>query len=441
MDLEAIQALPEPEWVAVRRVKDGSIDYVVGPAEDLLDLQSEAGLSLGGFNAIETIPDLARMDGESIRVEECNETQRLPAGAGAETLVGKDAIGVHSRRKRGRKRLPRSMGRFPFIVAANRYLDALEPHRAESTLRQLRWDLETVAEDLNELRTHGKVSTTNPAKLAVDDLAALIGYWKTRPRRGKGREGGRLDPTSQAHLFKALRRLLEFCGNGVVGQLKTLPYVEVPKALEKPIPVLSEVDLARLRTAAETMPGWWGSVARFLIAFAPETGLRVKELRLQEVSCVDLAKRMVLVCHPKGEGKYAASHREYAPLGEAAVQPFLDFIQEREAFLSGETHEALIPFRHDDGRLDFWPQAMLGKLKRRIEELSGVRFQIRTFRATFGQRALDGGAHVQAVSRSMRHRSTTTTERYYARVRPDPAFAEVREALAPTMARNQYSAD
>lgn len=167
-----------------------------------------------------------------------------------------------------------------------------------------------------------------------------------------------------------------------------------------------------------------------LAAFCPETGLSPKEVRLQEIECVDLPNRLVLVGHPNGEGKYATPHAEYAPIGESAVQPFRDFLAEREAFLSGETHPALIPFRHADGTLDYWSAAMLGKVKGKLEKASGVKFQIRTFRATFGQRALDNGAGTESVARSMRHRGTKTTEKYYARVRPDKALDEVRRALA-----------
>jgi len=298
-------------------------------------------------------------------------------------------------------------------------------------LEQLGRDFRTIGEDLRALRAGGRIRSTNPYKISVDDLAAILAYWRTRPRRGRGLAGGILDTTSQAHLFRALKGLLEFCGNGAAGQLKARPHVQVPRTLNKPIRALSDYELARLRASADTIPGWHGAVARFLVAFCPATGLRPKEIRFQELKCVDLKSRRVLVCRPKGEGRYAAPHAEYAPIGEDAVEPFLDFLQEREAFLGGETYEALIPFRCADGRLDYWPETMMRKLKKKLEEASGVKFQIRTFRATFGQRALDGGARIEAVSRAMRHRTTRTTEMYYARVRPDRALEEVRQALAP----------
>jgi len=48
------------------------------------------------------------------------------------------------------------------------------------------------------------------------------------------------------------------------------------------------------------------------------------------------------------------------------------------------------------------------------------------FRATFGQRAIDNGASIQAASRCMRHKTTVTTECYDARMRPEDRMNEVR---------------
>ena len=78
--------------------------------------------------------------------------------------------------------------------------------------------------------------------------------------------------------------------------------------------------------------------------------------------------------------------------------------------------------------------AMLGV--RRISvpiELAGtqwdlwVQVNLQEFRATFSQWAIDAGAKPESVRRSLRHRSTATSERYYAR--PEQALYEVRQTL------------
>jgi integrase len=69
-----------------------------------------------------------------------------------------------------------------------------------------------------------------------------------------------------------------------------------------------------------------------------------------------------------------------------------------------------------------------GEIKAAAEIWSGIRFRIQTFQATFGQMLIDWGGRPDAVSRALRHKTTRTTELYYARIRPDHAFRLLDEA-------------
>ncbi len=152
-----------------------------------------------------------RAEGDNARPGGSHGTwERTPPGDG--TNGGRRGWG-------GRRRRPRSMGRYPFVAAANAYLDILRPHRAPVTWEQLRRDLRTIDADLRELRASRRISTANPASMTVDDLAAVVGFWRTRPRRGK-HATGTLDPTSQRHLYGALKGLLAFHGNAAVWRLE-----------------------------------------------------------------------------------------------------------------------------------------------------------------------------------------------------------------------------
>ncbi len=57
-------------------------------------------------------------------------------------------------------------------------------------------------------------------------------------------------------------------------------------------------------------------------------------------------------------------------------------------------------------------------------------FHLKTFRATFAQMAKDQGVSIEAVSRALRHGSTKVTEEFYARIRTNDAFREIRRAFA-----------
>lgn len=360
------------------------------------------------------------------------ETTHATTQAVAEHTHGTD-IGRRGRtRRRGpKRRVPRTFGRFPFVPLMNKYLEALADHRAMTTLAQLRRDLRTISLDVMELLGAGRLTTANPKTMNVTDIAVIIGYWRVRPKRGPNARftGGTLDPTSQTHLWRALKGLLEYVGNGAVGQLKTLPHVEVPHTLDKPIDTLSENDLQRLRASAETIQGWRGIVTRFLVDFCPGTALRPMEIRLQEVGCVDPRKRTGVVCHPKGEGKYSAAHTAPFVIDAAAERALAEFLPDRARFLDGEGSNLLVPYRNTRGEISGWPESSLRKLMSDLSKASGIHVSLQEFRATFGQRAIDRGASIQAVSRCMRHKTTVTTERYYARMRPDDAMDEVRGVL------------
>ena len=113
-----------------------------------------------------------------------------------------------------------------------------------------------------------------------------------------------------------------------------------------------------------------------------------------------------------------------------AIRPAVeDFLQERRAFLGAEESEWLVPYRRANGEVGSWSDPMLTKIVGELERRSGVDFSLKTFRATFAQLGLDGGACIESVSRTMRHGSTRTTEAYYARIRSDDAFHEIEKAF------------
>ncbi len=65
-----------------------------------------------------------------------------------------------------------------------------------------------------------------------------------------------------------------------------------------------------------------------------------------------------------------------------------------------------------------------------------MRFSLNDFRTTFAQAAKDRGVSIEAVSQALRRRNTRTTETYYARMRPDEAFRQLRQAfLLPVEAK------
>ena len=110
-----------------------------------------------------------------------------------------------------------------------------------------------------------------------------------------------LDPATQHKYIGVLQGLLDWAGNSVIRQMRARKRFRVtvpPKILT----ALNADDLDRLRRAADAIEGWRGDVARFLVNVLPYCGLRPKEIRLARLKDVDMARWMITVAHPKGEG-------------------------------------------------------------------------------------------------------------------------------------------
>ena len=338
-------------------------------------------------------------------------------------------------RRRSRRRV-RAMAH-PFVVATKTYLDGVKAYYNDGTLQRTKRDLHTIRLDLETLAENHKVSTMSPRVMSEHDVEALLILWRTRAIRRRG--GGRpLSLTSQSHLLKALNNMMCYFGNTVVEMMRKKHHVRFPSTpKDKPIRVLSGDELARIRRAADTLEGWRGSVARFLVAFLPATGLRPKEVRLSRFEDLDLDSWTVGIAHPKGEGSWASSGNRAVILPEAE-QATEDFLRDRAAHISGRTCELLIPtsWPDDDQGFKPWSEASLRKIVSELVKLSGVRFSLKDFRSTFGQNAKDHGVSIEAVSRAMRHASTVTTERYYARMRPQSAFRELRAKFATPVVKS-----
>jgi integrase len=283
----------------------------------------------------------------------------------------------------------------------------------------------TIHSALLELRKEGKVSTTNPRRLTKNDIAAFLEWMRTR----RTRQGLSLAHATQANYLNYLNGFLRFENNGVIDQMRKLHYVRFPQKVSTEVRVMPESRVEEIRSKLMTMSGYEGAVARFMVAMYAYSGLRRSELRQARLEDLCTDTWTIVVAHPKGESSWAvAAPARILPPARATV---LDFLKERERYLAdfGVTFcEALVP-KVTEGIVDYWTDGMWGKIKARAERWCGIKFRMQTLRATFGQMCIDWGGRPDAVSRALRHKTTRTTEIYYARIRPDHAFRLLEEAF------------
>jgi len=316
------------------------------------------------------------------------------------------------------------MGQDPWIPCQRAYLDAIRSYYAPKTLQTMERGFRTIHKAFVEMRAQGKAATTDPKTLSRDDIAAFMDWMRCR----RTRNGMSLAHATQANYMDYLNGLLRFENNGVIDQMRKLHYVRFPQKVSAEIRVLPESRVEEIRSKLKTMPGYEGAVARFMVAMYAYSGLRRSELRRARLEDLRVDTWTIIVAHPKGESSWAVATP--ARILPPARKTVVEFLRERDhhlADLSIESCEALVP-KVTEGIADYWTDGMWGKVKAKAERWSGIRFRIQTLRATFGQMLIDWGGRPDAVSRALRHKTTRTTELYYARIRPDHAFRLLDEA-------------
>jgi integrase len=339
----------------------------------------------------------------------------ISEGLNAKRKPGDNTLSV-VKHKAGRKRKGRSMGRYPFLTWAMKYLESVGAIYAQATFAELHRRYRRMSQDLGALFESGKVSTTNPEKISVDDILAYITYLK---KRGMSENG-------ILHNLGPLNNLLAYAGNPAVTVFKQRYRSFLPKKRMKRYSPMDESVRQRIFSKAEQMNecDWKRQMAYALVVLAICTGMRNKEIRLCKVTDLDLPRKRIIVEHVKGEGSYGQA-RPVAIRPEAIgiMEKYLR-VRNKKVMEKCPNNLALFPALRDseDG---YFSSNGIRVLKSIVEKEMGVKFDLRTCRRTYGQMAIDEGLDLESVSVLMGHNTTKTTENYYCR---KPAETAIKEA-------------
>ena len=316
----------------------------------------------------------------------------------------------------------RTMGRYPFVCAYRRYLKHARARLGESTIDERERKLHFISTIVNKLSEDGRISTPNPTMFTEDDIIEIFLALKSKRNNGKVPKLSTLK--KQMHLLKEVCRE---CGDRKVEDMLKDGRIHIGSEHHEPFS-LDEDDLRAILKACEEVGGWKGEVCRFSVAMLTFLRLRPGELQKASIRDVDVRKWTFLVANPKGKDDYGEVRR--LPIPDVLRQFVTDYLKAREEMLRSKgikNADQLIPAISCHGVNNYTQQAF-GRLKKDVMEQSGITFKWKDYRPTGGQLALDQGVPIDQVSRSMRHASTMTTERYYCRAREGSAFANVNEA-------------
>jgi len=231
-----------------------------------------------------------------------------------------------------------------------------------------------------------------------------------------------LDPETQLKYLQHLNNLLLFCNNPIIEQMKR-DGVRFPSRPKKSIKTIDEEDLSAIQKATESLEGWRGEVAKFIVWFLPYTGLRPKEIRLGHFEDLDTRTWEFRIRHPKGENSWAEKRIVLVqPPARIAVLRFLE-ARDKHIRQSGlKTATALIPNLHRNMD-EFYSSNWYRELKKEIKDLVGFDFRLKDFRPTFAQMIVDRDPSLLPdVSTILGHSNLKTTQDYYAQIRGSTAL-------------------
>jgi len=331
--------------------------------------------------------------------------------------------GSRKRTAKGRfKRLRNEMGKYPFSIVANQLLRETDPWYAQSTRDQRKRKFHRIHKALQELRRSGNISTTSPKNMTEGDVAQFCGWCKER-----------LDDSTSVRYLKFLDEILQSAGNNSVKALKlkrnrNLPHPTAKTIRTIPLDVLDYL----LHGNWELEDEWWNATGKAALALYAHSGMRSSEARLAKLADLSLERSEIVVSSPKGHRKWASGD-EVAPIMPGALPVLRAYLETRtrilrEKGLNPAEVEPLFPYFAKDGSVGCWGHQIWIRLKSHIELASGTKFKWKEMRPTFAQKSVDLGVPIEAVSKALRHRSTTTTEEYYARIRSESAFSKLRQA-------------
>jgi integrase/recombinase XerD len=303
------------------------------------------------------------------------------------------------------------ISKYPFMRDALAYLRSVVEVFAPSTLKETERRLRRMNKDLVSLKESGTIDNIATYALREKDILA---YLKLLRSRG-------LHDSGICHNVDTLSSVMRFIGNPAMERARAKHRQHFPKRGSKRYDPIPTDGRQKIIGCANKMSDndWYLMVAYGLAVTAICTGLRPKELRLATIcDYLDLNRGTLHTQHVKGEGSYgnardSAIHPEGIPFLRRYVKARDDWLA-KEGLTRVEAMFPAIQNIHKGGDGHFASNS-LTKLRARVTADSGVTFDLRACRRTFGQVNVNMGVPWDTVSLLMGHATTTTTEKYYCR--------------------------
>jgi len=307
------------------------------------------------------------------------------------------------------------LGRFPFSGGIRYYEARRSAKYSKSTMEENVRKLRMFARIFEDLKKRGLVRSTDPRTIDSYDVEAFLEYMKEI----------KLAMNTKVKYANVLESYLVTFGNFTIGAMKRT--ADWPLTRDDDGEVFS-LEVEDVQAIFDTLDAyeptsvtklWHKIVITGVITIMFGTAIRPKEIFDAKVKDIHLEEgnNAFYIEHPKGEESWG--RREWIPIIRGdMIERIKMFLIEREQFLKAHgfpnSQYLFINFRTGQ---PFTGKA-IRRMKAEIEKISGVKFKLKDFRATYVTLTTqDDMDRLKNVSVQLRHKSVKTTEGYYLRLR------------------------
>lgn len=308
------------------------------------------------------------------------------------------------------------MSRYPWEEFVSRYMDSMIGIWSEATWKAMNRRLRRMGLDIRKHLSDGKISTSSPRSMTLDDVRFHLVY-----RRSLG-----YTCKEYSHEVSAMKDFFDYCENPAVRScLRKYPGLR-PSGKNVRYPPLDRSDLEKVLCSFEQnvfdhmdfrLIRSYAMLAVFI-----GCGTRNKELRLADLRDLHVDSWILDIVHVKGEDTYGSSRSvPIPPRFRALISCYIEALPDH----APKGSVALFPPLSGDSH-HLSSNSVRKILSIALDDI-GISTDPRTLRRTFGQMYLDSGIDsIESVSVLMGHSSTATTEHYYARRRNEAAIETAR---------------
>jgi len=240
----------------------------------------------------------------------------------------------------------------------------------------------------------------------------------------------------------AIRGLFDYVGNGAVRTcLIRYPQLKASSGSVRHLSFTSE-EYDKIISGIDSALSSGGHRmirAYSLVCLCVCCGCRPKEVRLIDVSDIDMRTWDLYIRHPKGEATYGEERS--VPIPEV-IQPLLrSYLVLRSERVSELGLKGTFLFPSGEGSGAPVAPNTVRMIKSAVEQDLGFEFPLGKCRRDFGQRFIDRGLDLEDTSVLMGHQSTLTTEKFYGRKKLIVAKQNAREILRTESNRSEKDID